>query len=142
MMSGPINFRAAKVLSVFSVFNSHLFPSSSSMPRPLAYRQLYILSNRYYTVVLKTCNEVMFFISVIPSEIIRFKFTLSLLCDDHTAAENLRRESFSTTRFDSPLSALSKDYSLFGLTYDVTLIASCELIGDLRMGTAIGPRSR
>jgi hypothetical protein len=37
-------------------------------------------------VVLKSCNEVMFFISVIPSEIRRFKFTASWLCDDHIAA--------------------------------------------------------
>jgi hypothetical protein len=47
----------------------------------------------------------MFFLSVLLSEIRRFKFTVSWLCDDHTAAD-----SFSITRYDSPLSALSKDY--------------------------------
>jgi hypothetical protein len=44
------------------------------------------LSNRYCMVVLKACNEVMFVISVIPSEIRRFKFTVSWLCDDLIAA--------------------------------------------------------
>jgi hypothetical protein len=95
---------------LLSVLNLHLFPSSSRMPRPLACRNILPLSNQYYTVVLKTCNEVMFFISVIPSEIRRFKFTVSWLCDDHTAADNRRREGFSTSRYDSPLSVLSKDY--------------------------------
>jgi hypothetical protein len=89
-------------------------------------------------VVLKTCNEVLFFISVISSEIRRFKFTVSWLCDDHTAADNLRRKIFSTSRYDSPLSVLSKDYRKM----DVILIASRELVDDSRMGTAIGPRSR
>jgi hypothetical protein len=56
------------------------------MSRLLAYRYPLHLSNQYYMVVLETCNEVMFFISVIPSEIRRFKFTVSWLCDDHTAA--------------------------------------------------------
>jgi hypothetical protein len=53
----------------------------------LAYRRSLPLSNRYCMVVLKTCNEVMFSISVIPSEIRRFKFTVSWLCDDHIAAK-------------------------------------------------------
>jgi hypothetical protein len=39
-----------------------------------------------------------------PSEIRRYKFTVSWLCDDHTAADNLRVETFSTPRYDSPLS--------------------------------------
>jgi hypothetical protein len=60
-------------------------------------------------VVLKTCNEVVFYISEMLSEIRRFEFTVSWLCDDHTAAENLRVETFSTPRYDSPLSA--KNYS-------------------------------
>jgi hypothetical protein len=102
---------------LLSVFNSHLFLSSSSMPRPLAYRHSLPLSNRYYVVVLKSCNEVMFFISVIPSEIRRFKFTVSWLCDDHIAADNLRRKRSSTSRYDSPLFVLSKDYSFQRLTW-------------------------
>jgi hypothetical protein len=81
------------------------------MPRPLAYRHSLLLSYRLGMVVLKTCNEVMFFISVMPSEIRRSKFTVSWQCDDSTAAENLRVETYSTPRCDSPLSALSKDYS-------------------------------
>jgi hypothetical protein len=96
---------------LLSVCNSYLFPSSSSMPRLLACRQLYIFSNRYFMVVLKTCDEDMFVISVMPSEIRRFKFTMSRLCDDHTEADSLRRKAFSTTRFDSSFSALSKDKS-------------------------------
>jgi hypothetical protein len=56
------------------------------MPRPLAYRHSLPLSNRYCMAVLKTCNEVVFFISVITSEIRRCKFTVSWLCDDHIAA--------------------------------------------------------
>jgi hypothetical protein len=53
--------------------------------------------------------EVMFFISVMPSEIRRFKCMVSWLCDDHIAADNLRVETSSTSCYDSPLSALSKD---------------------------------
>jgi hypothetical protein len=60
-------------------------------------------------VVLKTFNDVMFFMSVLPSEIRRFKFTVSWLCDDHIAADNLGHEGFSTSRYDSHLSVLSKD---------------------------------
>jgi hypothetical protein len=101
---------------LLSVFNLHLFPSSSSMPRPLAYRHSLPLSSRYCMVVLKTCNEFMFFIFVIPSEIRRFKFTVSWLCDDHIAAHSLRRKRSSTSRYDSHLSVLSKDYSLQRLT--------------------------
>jgi hypothetical protein len=105
--------------SIFiSAYNSHLFPSSSNMPRPLVYRHSLPLSNRYCMVVLKTCNEVMFFISVIPSEIRRFKFKVSWLCDDHIAADNLRVE---TSHYDSPLRAVE------GLQFsniDVILIAS------------------
>jgi hypothetical protein len=83
---------------LLSVFNSYHFPSSYSMPRPLACRHSLPLFNQYYTVVLKTCYVVMFFISIIPSEIRRFQFTVSWLCDDHIAADNLRRKIFSTTR--------------------------------------------
>jgi hypothetical protein len=36
---------------------------------------------------LNTFNEVMFFISVLPSEIRRLKFQVSWLCNDRTAAE-------------------------------------------------------
>jgi hypothetical protein len=86
------------------------------MPRPLAYRHSLPLSNRYCMVVLKTCNEVMFFISVMPSEIRRYKCTLSSLCDDHIAAEDLRRKWSSTSRYDSHLSVLSKDHSFHRLT--------------------------
>jgi hypothetical protein len=59
----------------------------------------------------------MFFISVIPSEIRRFKFTVSWHCDDHIAADNLRRKTFSTSRYDSPLSTLSKDGSFQRSTF-------------------------
>jgi hypothetical protein len=59
----------------------------------------------------QACNEVMFFISVIPPEIRRFKFTVSWLCDDHIAADNLRRKRPLTSRYDSPHSALSKEYT-------------------------------
>jgi hypothetical protein len=65
---------------LLSVFNSNRFLSSSSIPRPLAYRQSLFPSNRYCMVALKTCFEVMIFISVIPSEIRRFKFAVSWLC--------------------------------------------------------------
>jgi hypothetical protein len=69
-------------------------------------------------VVLKTCDEVVFFISAMPSEILRFKFTVSWLCGDLIAADNLRgKKKFSTSRYDSPLSALSKDYTFQILTY-------------------------
>jgi hypothetical protein len=67
-------------------------------------------------VDFKTCNEVMFFISVIPSEIRRFKLTVSCLYDDHIAADNLRFKKFSISRYDSHLSVLSKDYSIQRLT--------------------------
>jgi hypothetical protein len=57
----------------------------------------------------ETSNEVMFFIFVITSEIRRFTFTVSSLCDDHIAAKNLRRKRSSTSRYDSLLYMLSKD---------------------------------
>jgi hypothetical protein len=69
------------------------------------------LSNRYWMVALKTYNEVMFFISVMPSEIRRSKFRVRWLCDDHIAADSLRVETFLTPRYDSYLSALSKESS-------------------------------
>jgi hypothetical protein len=94
---------------LLSVFSSHLFPSSSSIPRPLAYRHSLPLFHRYCMVILKTCNEVIFFISVIPSELRRFNFTVSWLCDDHIAAGTFVVKDFSTSRYDSPLSMLSKD---------------------------------
>jgi hypothetical protein len=81
-------------------------------------RVLFTINER----VLKTCNEVMFFISVIPSEIRRFKFTVSWLCDDHIAADNLRRKWSSTSRYDSHLSVLSKNLQFSKI--DVILIAS------------------
>jgi hypothetical protein len=119
---------------LLSVFNSHLFPSTSSMPRPLAYRYPLPLSNRYYTVVLETCNdEVIFFMSVIPSDIRQFKFTVSWLCDDLTAAgtfvvvKGFRQRTMTAP---SPLE---------GLQFS---IVSCKLVDDSRMGTATGPRSR
>jgi hypothetical protein len=102
---------------LLSVFNSHLFLSSSSMPRPLAYRHSLPLSNRYCMAILKTCNEVLFFVSVIPSEIRRFKFKVSWLCDDDIAAENLRHKSFSTSRYDSHLFVLSKDFTFKNWSY-------------------------
>jgi hypothetical protein len=43
-------------------------------------------------------------------------------------------ERFSTLRYDSPLSVLSKDYSFS--KFDVILIAPRELVDDSRMGTA------
>jgi hypothetical protein len=135
----PSTFVLRKFYPSFCFFNSHLFSSSSSMPRPLAYRHSLPLSNRYCMVVLKTCNEFMFFISVIPSEIRRFKFTVSWPCDAHSAAENLRCKRFSTSRYDSPLRAVE---GLLLSKIDVLLIASGELVGDSRMGTAIAPRSR
>jgi hypothetical protein len=90
-------------------------------------------------VVLKTSNEVVFFISVIPSGISRFKFKVSRLCDDYIAADNLRRKRYRHRAMTAPLRAVE------GLKFskiDVILIASRELVEDSRMGTAIGPRSR
>jgi hypothetical protein len=86
-------------------------------------------------VVLKTCNEVSFFISVKPFDLRPFKFAVSWLCDDHIAAEILRRKRSSTSRYNSHLSVLF-------LKIDIIPIASRYLVGDSRMGTAIGPRSR
>jgi hypothetical protein len=63
-----------------------------------------------------TCNDVMFVTSVMPSELRRFEFTVSWLCDDHIAANTFVMKGVSTTRYDSPLSALSKDYSFQRLT--------------------------
>jgi hypothetical protein len=66
--SGPISFCASKVLSFFlfliriSFRRVQVCPGRWHIDIPLP------LSNQYYKVVLKTCNEVMFFISVIPSE--------------------------------------------------------------------------
>jgi hypothetical protein len=124
---------------ILSVFNSCLFPSNSSMPRPLKYWQFYLPSNQYYMVVLKTCNEILFFISVITSEIRRFKFTAIWLCGDYIAAGSFRRERLSTTRYDSPLRAV--EWLQFS-KIDVIFIASRELVGNSRMGAATGPRSR
>jgi hypothetical protein len=85
---------------LLSVFNSHLSPSGFSIPRPLAYRQFSLLSNQLYMVVLKACNVVMSFISVMPSGIYRFWFTASWLCEDYIAAQsfvvNLSRQRIMT----------------------------------------------
>jgi hypothetical protein len=83
------HFSCCETSILLSVFNSYLFVE-------LKYAQAVGVSTStslsYWCsmVVLKTCNEVMPFISVIPSEIRRFKFMVSRLCDDHTAAYNLR----------------------------------------------------
>jgi hypothetical protein len=95
--SGPINFRAAGVLSFF-LFSMHT--SFHRVPVCLShnYPQRLRLFNQHHTVVLKTCNKILFFTSAVPSEIRRYKFTVSLLCDDQTCW-NLRRERSSTTRY-------------------------------------------
>jgi hypothetical protein len=105
------------------------------MPRPLAYRQLYPLSNRYIMVVLQTCGRVQFFICVMPSEERRFKLKLSLLCDDHIAAGTFVVMG-SLQRTIRAVEGLKLSM------IDVILIASRELVDDSRMGTAISPRSR
>jgi hypothetical protein len=61
--------------------------------------------------IWKTCIEATFFISTMPYERRRFKFTVSWLCDDHIAASTFVVKGFSTKRYDSPLSTLSKDYN-------------------------------
>jgi hypothetical protein len=50
------------------------------MPRPSAHRQFPLLANQCYFVVLKICKEVMLFTSAMLSEISRFKFAVSWLC--------------------------------------------------------------
>jgi hypothetical protein len=77
------------------------------MPRPLVYRQFYSLSSRYYTVVLKTCNEAMFFIYVKMSEKRRFELTVTWLCADYIAADT--SVVIFLQHAMTPLSALSKD---------------------------------
>jgi hypothetical protein len=89
-------------------------------------------------VVLKTCNEFILFISVIPSEIRWFKFTVSWLCDDHTAADTFVVKSSRQRTRQPPLRAVE---GLLFPKIDMIFIAFRELIGDSRMWTAIGPRS-
>jgi hypothetical protein len=56
------------------------------MPRLLAYRRYPLLSSRDFMVTLKTCIEVVFFISEIPvKKKRRLKYTVSWLSDDHIA---------------------------------------------------------
>jgi hypothetical protein len=74
----------------------------------------------------------------VPSEIRQFKFMVSWLCFDRTAVQKLCPEISLTTRYVSTLFALLRDYDY----YYILLISSRELVGDSRMGTAIGPRSR
>jgi hypothetical protein len=85
--SGPINFRAAKVLYFFLFLIHKSFRRVPVCPGRWRSDISLPLSNKNYTVVLKTCNEVMFFISVMPSEIRRFKFTVSWPYDDHIVAD-------------------------------------------------------
>jgi hypothetical protein len=84
-LPGLINFRAARSFHPFLLW-IHLFRSSSRMPRPLAYQNYPLLIDQYYTVVMGTCNGFCFFTYATPSEIRRFKFKISWLCDDHIAA--------------------------------------------------------
>jgi hypothetical protein len=90
---------------LLSVFSSHLFPSTSTITRPLAYREFPLLSNQYYKVVVGTFNIVLSFISLMLSERRRFIFTVSWLCDDHISAETFVVKGFSIMRYYSPLSA-------------------------------------
>jgi hypothetical protein len=82
----------------------------------ISFRRVPVCPGRWRIGILFSLLS-MFFISVMPSEICRFKFAVSWLCDDHIAADNLPVEKFSTSRYDSPLSALSKDFSFQRLTY-------------------------
>jgi hypothetical protein len=120
-------------------FNSYFFSSRFSMPRPLAYRYFLPLFNQYYTVVLKTCNEVMFFISVIPSKIRQFKFKVSWLCDNHIAADTFVAKGSRQCAMIATLLAVE------GLQFsknNMIFIVSRELVDDSRMRTAIGLRIR
>jgi hypothetical protein len=89
----------------------------------------------------------MFFISAVPSEIRRFKFKVSWLCDAHIAADTFVVEGSRERAITAPLGAVD------GLNFaqiGVVLIASRksvgdsrrESVGDSRIRTAIGPRSR
>jgi hypothetical protein len=125
--------------TLLSVLNSYLLASSSSMPRPLAYRQLFPLSNKYYTALLKTCNEVIFFIFVMSSEILRFKISVSWLCDDITAAYAFVVKIPRQHAMTALLRAVEgQKFSKI----DMILNAFRGLIEDSRMETAIGPRCR
>jgi hypothetical protein len=108
MMVWTHQLTCREISIILSVFISFIFPSCSSMPRLLAYRQSHLLTNRYNTVILSTYNEVMLLISVMPFEKRRFKFAVSFQWWRPRWSRHLRRERFSTTRHYSPLSTLSK----------------------------------
>jgi hypothetical protein len=88
-------------------------------------------------VVLKTRNDVMFFMSVMQSEIRRFIFTVIRLFDDHIAAVTFVGNGFRHRTMAALRAVEGPKFS----NIDVTLIASRELVGNMRIGTAIGPRS-
>jgi hypothetical protein len=77
----------------------------------------------------------MFFVSVIPSEIRRFKFMVSWLCDDHVAADSLVVKRPRHRAMTAPLRAF--EGALFS-KIDLWLIVSRELIEDSRMEMVIG----
>jgi hypothetical protein len=124
---------------LLSVFNSHLFPSSSSIPRPSAYRHFSFSLQSIFHGRFGTWKEVMFFLSVMPSESFRFKFKVSWLCDDHTEAHTFAVFFFDNALGQPPLRAVEgPQFS----KYDMLFVASRELNGDSRMETAIGPTCR
>jgi hypothetical protein len=89
---------------------------------------------------LGTYNAVYSFSFAMPSEIKRFKFTVSWLCDDHIAADTfVVKKVLEFALLQPPLRAVEGQCIS---AVDVSLIAFRELVGGSRIGTAIGPRSR
>jgi hypothetical protein len=119
---------------LLSVFNSYLFPSSSSMHRLLRDTLIFLpcsITRSFWGPLMKFCS----FTSEVPSEIRQFKFMVSWLCVDHIAVQQLRPE----ISMSAPLREVE---GLQFLQIDILLIFSRKLVDDSRMGTAIGPRSR
>jgi hypothetical protein len=81
-----------------------------------------------------------FFMSVMPSWTRRFKFTVSWHCYDHVATEHLLL--FQGHRLRAITASSPRCRRTIVVKMKTIFILSRELVGDSRMGTAIGLRSR
>jgi hypothetical protein len=115
MMVWTNQFSCCESSILHSVFNLYRILSSSSVPRPLAYRHSLPHSNRYCIAVLKSETKSSF---SYPQYRLKYVGLNSRWVGYVTTTLQLKTfvERFSTSRYDSPISILPKDYSFHILT--------------------------
>jgi hypothetical protein len=94
------------------VFNTNPFSIGIKKAWAAAYQRSLLLA----FICTKPFNEALtwlefcFFTSAMSPNVLRSRFVLTWLCDDHNEIRQLRREKSSASSYDSPLSTSSAEY--------------------------------